>query len=267
MLNTKPLALEEDGRSLAGLATASFNGRAQNTAPPAAPFAPSRYGDDHRFSFPHFIAACVFVAGMLALFLPHGVEAQLQKRDVLTVVDVLSATPPPPPPPSSAPQPKQQQVTPDNAPPPLMVAPPPVLQINLTPAPATTTVAPPPPQPAAPAVAPAPGATPAHFPGPPAAPAVENRGDLSSTMITAEPPRYPLESRRKREQGVVVLQITLDTSGAVADISVARSCGYDRLDQAALKAVKRWRWSPTRRGGQDVIVRGWVEIPFELQGA
>lgn len=86
-------------------------------------------------------------------------------------------------------------------------------------------------------------------------------------MIAAEPPRYPLESRRKREQGVVVLQVTLDTSGAVADISVARSCGYDRLDQAALKAVKRWRWSPTRRGGQDVIVRGLVEIPFELQGA
>lgn len=262
MLNTKPLALEEDGQHLTGLAAASFNGRAQNNPP-------SRYGDDHRFSVPHFIAACVFVAGMLALFLPHGVVSQLQKRDVLTVVDVLSATPPPPPPPSSAPQPEQQQVSPDNAPPPLVVGPPPALQINLTPTPVTTTVAPAPPQPqtAAPAVAPAPSAAPEHSPAPPIAPAVENRGDLSSTMIAAEPPRYPLESRRKREQGVVVLQVTLDTSGAVADISVARSCGHDRLDQAALKAVKRWRWSPTRRGGQDVIVRGLVEIPFELQGA
>lgn len=265
MLNTKPLALEDDGRPLIGLATASFDGRAQNNAPPVPPYAPSRYGDDHRFSFPHFIAACLFVAGMLALFLPHGVVSQLQKRDVLTVVDVLSAAPPPPPP--SAPSPEQQQVTLDSAPPPLVVAPPPALQINPTPAPVTTIVAPPPPQPAAPSVTPAPSAAPAHSAGPPTAPAVENRGDLSSTMIAAEPPRYPLESRRKREQGVVVLQVTLDASGAVADISVARSCGHDRLDQAALKAVKRWRWSPTRRGGQDVIARGLVEIPFELQGA
>src|SRR5690606_28565617 len=111
MLNTKPLALEDDGRPFAGLATAAFDERAQNNEPPAAPYAPRRDGDDHRFSVPHFIAACVFVAGMLALFLPHGVVAQLQKRDVLTVVDVLSAPPPPPPP--SAPPPEQQQVTPD----------------------------------------------------------------------------------------------------------------------------------------------------------
>jgi periplasmic protein TonB len=49
-------------------------------------------------------------------------------------------------------------------------------------------------------------------------------------------------------------------------VSVARSSGFDRLDKAALDAVRRWRWSPTLRDGAPVSVRGTVDIPFVLQG-
>lgn len=90
--------------------------------------------------------------------------------------------------------------------------------------------------------------------------------DLSSTMIVAEPPRYPLESRRRREHGAVRLMVQLRADGCVDHVSVARSSGFERLDKAALDAVRRWRWSPTTRAGEAMIVRGVVEIPFVLQG-
>src|SRR3546814_12104805 len=85
-------------------------------------------------------------------------------------------------------------------------------------------------------------------------------------MLSAEPPRYPRESRRHHEEGIVVLALTLDLDGSVAAISVAQSSGFQRLDEAALRAVRKWRWAPTIRSGQAVKVRGLVEIPFVLRG-
>lgn len=111
--------------------------------------------------------------------------------------------------------------------------------------------------------------TPAPVPPPPAAPAPQGPvqvSDLEARAVTIVPPKYPLESRRRREQGTVILAITLDTEGKVATVTLSKSSGFDRLDKAALGAVRRWRWSPTIRGGEAVAVRGVVEIPFELTG-
>jgi protein TonB len=83
-------------------------------------------------------------------------------------------------------------------------------------------------------------------------------------VISAVPPRYPTESRRSHEQGTVVLGLTLDVNGKVAEISIVHSSGYRRLDEAALRAVRKWRWAPTLRDGQPAIVQGQVEIPFVL---
>lgn len=67
-----------------------------------------------------------------------------------------------------------------------------------------------------------------------------------------------------REQGTVVLRLLLHLDGTVADIRIARSSGYSRLDEAARNAVQKWRWSPTVRDGIAVQVSGVVEIPFVL---
>jgi periplasmic protein TonB len=114
-------------------------------------------------------------------------------------------------------------------------------------------------------------AAPAPVVAPPPPPAAAPQGpmqvsDLDARAITIVPPKYPLESRRRREQGTVLLNVTLDAEGAIASVALARSSGFERLDKAALEAVRRWRWSPTVRGGEAVAVRGVVEIPFELTG-
>ena len=126
--------------------------------------------------------------------------------------------------------------------------------VTLPPAPVVIpTVSEPPPAPAV-VVPPAP----APMAGPVEA------SDLSSSMVSATPPKYPIESRKKREQGTVVLSVLVGTSGGVEQVSIAKSSGFSRLDKAALDAVRRWRWSPTVRGGQPVMVKGYVDIPFVL---
>jgi len=111
------------------------------------------------------------------------------------------------------------------------------------------------PEPVAPIVAKA--ATVASVP-----PALVN---LDTRLLSAEPPRYPVESRRRRETGTVVLLVVVDEEGRVSAISVAESSGSDRLDKVALAAVRRWRWSATVIEGRPSKVRGLVRIPFELR--
>ena len=106
---------------------------------------------------------------------------------------------------------------------------------------------------------------------PPAPPAISvgsgivQGGDLGTQMIAGKPPRYPVESRRKREQGTVLLALTLGLDGAVESLSIAQSSGFARLDNAARDAVRGWRWKPVMRDGQPVRVKGVVEIPFVLR--
>lgn len=88
---------------------------------------------------------------------------------------------------------------------------------------------------------------------------------LSTQLLSANPPNYPAESRRRRETGTVVLLVVIDEKGRVSAISVAESSGAERLDKAALNAVRNWRWSPMIVEGQPIQVRGLVRIPFKLK--
>lgn len=224
---------------------------------PAEPAWPrSRYGEDERPNIAALIASVLIVGVVLASLLTMNVITVHKESTKLSVVEVRLRQEPPPPPPPQQPQPKP---VPPVMPPPAIVAPVPLVVTIPSPVQVATSPTPPPPQLSVPGP---------PMPAPPApvpAPAIANAGDLSSTMISATPPRYPHESRRKREQGTVVLMVLLDIEGRVADISVSQSSGFDNLDRAALAAVRRWRWSPTRRGGAAVMVRGLVEIPFLLQ--
>ncbi|BBE35153.1 energy transducer TonB [Sphingosinicella microcystinivorans] len=172
-------------------------------------------------------------------------------RTVQTAMDLLDL---------SAPPPARESPPPPELAEPEIYVPPPAVEFARDTPPIVATAD----QPLA--VPPAPVAIKAPPAPRPAAPPTFVADDLGATMISAKPPAYPLESRRKREQGIVVLALTLGTDGNVADIHLAKSSGYDRLDRAALGAVRHWRWSPTIRDGVAVAVRGTVEIPFVLQG-
>lgn len=77
------------------------------------------------------------------------------------------------------------------------------------------------------------------------------------------PPVYPMRSRRLGEQGQVLLRVHLTSGGHVDQIKVQRSCGHRRLDQAALEAVRDWRFAPARRGERPIAA--WVLIPIQFE--
>ncbi|HJT54244.1 MAG TPA: energy transducer TonB [Candidatus Angelobacter sp.] len=77
-------------------------------------------------------------------------------------------------------------------------------------------------------------------------------------------PDFSEEARHARYQGIVVMHIVVDTSGNVSDIRIDRALGRG-LDENAVDAVKKWKFSPATRDGQPVSVAMAIEISFNLR--
>lgn len=134
-----------------------------------------------------------------------------------------------------------------------------------------------PPQPAAPAAqrqapdappdAPAASATAAAAPPAPAGapPARVELPSASAAYLNNPPPAYPALSRRLGEQGRVVLRVRIEPDGTASAAEIRTSSGYERLDQAALQAVLRWRYVPGRRNGVPEPMWFLVPIQFVLE--
>lgn len=215
-----------------------------------------RYGEGRKSSLPGVALAVAVHLAIVPVLLGLGYQAVAKQEDRFVAVNL---TPPPPPPPASTPdRPQQQKLQ-------TRITPPPVSPMIPVSHPMPVPVADPVPvsQPVAVSAPPAPPAPPA----PVAAPSTITSDSLGTRMVAGQPPRYPVESRRRKEQGTVELLLVLGIDGAVEAISVVRSSGFARLDDAALSAVRRWRWEPTTRSGAAVKVKGVVEIPFVLQSA
>jgi len=75
-------------------------------------------------------------------------------------------------------------------------------------------------------------------------------------------PGYPEEARRNGQEGVVMLTVQVDSRGRASDVMVKSASGYPLLDQAALKAVQRWKFKPAKIGS--VVVESQVEIPVRF---
>jgi protein TonB len=87
---------------------------------------------------------------------------------------------------------------------------------------------------------------------------------LNATAHYNAPPVYPQLSRKLREQGTVVLELTVLVNGTVADVIVLQSSGYPRLDQAALSAVQHWRYQAARRAETAIDYRYRQRVAFSL---
>jgi protein TonB len=76
-------------------------------------------------------------------------------------------------------------------------------------------------------------------------------------------PAYPLAARKRGIEGVVRLNVEVSAEGAPTAVNLAESSGFAPLDEAALAAVRNWRFEPAKRGGKAVSAR--VEIPLRFK--
>jgi protein TonB len=73
-------------------------------------------------------------------------------------------------------------------------------------------------------------------------------------------PPYPRISRRRGEQGKVLLRVKVAKNGRASSVIIKKSSRSRRLDQAARKAVNKWRFIPAKKNGKPVS--GWVIVPI-----
>lgn len=84
-------------------------------------------------------------------------------------------------------------------------------------------------------------------------------------VLQSPPPAYPAQALQQRQQGEVLLRVSIDASGKVSAVEIERSSGHRLLDQAARRQVLRyWRFAPARHDGQYVAAQGLVPINFRI---
>jgi len=79
-------------------------------------------------------------------------------------------------------------------------------------------------------------------------------------------PDYPSLSRRKGDEGRVLLKVLVSADGKAEDVQIEKSSGFELLDEAAQKTVKQWRFVPARKGGEVLSAYVIVPIKFSLKG-
>jgi TonB family protein len=84
-------------------------------------------------------------------------------------------------------------------------------------------------------------------------------------ILNKEPIKYPNYFKNKYFKGIVILWVEVLANAKVGYIKVKKSFspGPGHLDEAALKSVKQWEFSPALANGKPIAC--WLEIPIELK--
>jgi protein TonB len=87
-------------------------------------------------------------------------------------------------------------------------------------------------------------------------------GMQAPRKIVNVPPHYPPHAQAARVEGTVVLDAVIDPAGRVTGVRVTHSVNL--LDQAAVEAVRQWRFTPTLLNGEPVSILLTVTVRFTL---
>jgi protein TonB len=105
--------------------------------------------------------------------------------------------------------------------------------------------------------------TPPPPPDAPPQPIHLHSGIVPPRKIVGAKPVYPALAQAARQEGTVILETIIDARGNVENVHVLR--GYPLLDQAAIDAVRGWRFTPALLNGQPIPVVMTVTVTFSLK--
>lgn len=97
---------------------------------------------------------------------------------------------------------------------------------------------------------------------------------LSRTALADSPPKvdtaqptpvvYPETAQRAGEQGTVVVNVYVNSRGKPMGVNVARSSGYEDLDNAAMETAMNWHYLPAIRNGDTAPDWALVQVVYKL---
>jgi protein TonB len=87
--------------------------------------------------------------------------------------------------------------------------------------------------------------------------------EVKPKLLNNPIPKYPEIVRKAGIEGKLFVKMLLDTSGAVMDVKVLKSSGNQMLDQAAIAAAFKCRFTPAMQ--RERKVRVWVARKFEFR--
>ncbi|MBL8781254.1 MAG: TonB family protein [Alphaproteobacteria bacterium] len=111
----------------------------------------------------------------------------------------------------------------------------------------------------APPEIPRPERAPPPVPTAPLAPPDMSSADIVANPISQPQPQYPQRALEAEKEGIVRLRITIGPDGSVIDAQVVSAQPRGWFENAAINAVKRWRYQPSGR-----TIQTEVEIEFKL---
>ena len=91
------------------------------------------------------------------------------------------------------------------------------------------------------------------------APKLENPGEIRRALQSL----YPSQLRNAGVEGTVHVRVFIDEAGTVREIEVMESSGYELLDEAALKAAEKMRFTPAM--SRDKTTAVWLELPITFR--
>lgn len=89
-------------------------------------------------------------------------------------------------------------------------------------------------------------------------------GVASGNLVNKVQPQYPMIAKQARITGAVVLQATISKNGAIENLKVVS--GHPMLINAAMDAVRQWKYKPYLLNGEPVEVETQVTVNFTMGG-
>ncbi len=89
--------------------------------------------------------------------------------------------------------------------------------------------------------------------------------DEQPTYLKNPAPPYPEAAKSQGQEGVVHLKVDVGPDGLVEDLSIRKSSGFPLLDEAALKAVRKWKFKPGKMAGLATSMTVQVPVRFKIE--
>lgn len=100
--------------------------------------------------------------------------------------------------------------------------------------------------------------------GPYIGPVRQGPADRDFMAISRMPPQYPYRAKRKGIEGWVKVSFLITEQGSVQDVILIDSEPKNVFDQAATRAVQKWKFKPRIENGKPVAVRAQQTVNFRL---